>query len=194
MAFPEGPRSKWRVATGLATGLAQVAHQSGDPVGVLAAGPGAIEVSPRTRRGVVNEIAGALSRVLPGGPGVLGEALRRRALPSRLVILSDFLDDDAPWLRAATTQVLRGGEVTAIQVVAREELAPAGDTFTAVDPELPGLRRPFGDAERSGYQRRFAAWRQDVAARWRGAGAQWREVVTDEPVARAIRRIVREGA
>src|SRR6185436_6724620 len=91
MDFPSGDNSKWHVAARLATALAQVAHQSGDPVGLRLGGwadrrIGGSDIEPRTRRGVVDEIAQSLGNVAPGGQSTLGAALARRRLPSRVVI------------------------------------------------------------------------------------------------------------
>lgn len=199
MDFPAGSAerraaSKWRVAGQLATALAQVAHQSGDPIGLIVPGAGGANggervVPPRTRRGIVTEIADAIGSVQPG-PSRLAATLTRTRLPSRVVLISDFLDDDGEMLRAATAHCARGGEVLAIEVIAREELEPPTSPFTALDPENSQLARPFGPAAHDEYRRRFAAWRDETAHRWRAAGPRWIEICTDDPVAAAVRRIV----
>src|SRR5687767_7148918 len=67
MDFPQGQLSKWCFASGLAVGLAQVAHQSGDPVGVLVPGVEGARLPPRTRQGLVSEINALLETVRPAG-------------------------------------------------------------------------------------------------------------------------------
>src|SRR4051795_11963883 len=59
MAFPIATREKWRRAQEIAVGLAAVIHADGDPVGIAVADDigGMRVVPPRTRRGVVGEIA-----------------------------------------------------------------------------------------------------------------------------------------
>lgn len=193
MDFPAGRQSKWHVASRFAIALAQVAHQSGDPVGLIIAGDDGPLVPPRTRRGVVSEIASALDRTMPRGRSTLSTCLTRTELPSRVVLLSDFLDDDPDVLRAATAHQARGGEVLALEVIARGELEPSTSPFTAVDPEDAAIARPFAPAAAADYRGRFAEWRSATARRWRAAGARWIEIVTDEPVARAARRVVAPG-
>lgn len=186
MDFPAGERSKWRIAGQVATALAQVAHQSGDPIGLIVAGR---VVPPRTRRGIVSEIAEAIGSTVPAASR-LGATLTRTRLPSRVVLISDFLDDDPETLRAATAHHARGGEVLAIEVIAREELEPQLSPFTALDPEDTQVARPFAPVAHDDYRRRFSSWREATARRWRAAGPRWIEVVTDQPVASAVRRIV----
>src|SRR5258708_6715234 len=84
----------------------------------------------------------------------------------RVVMLSDFLDGDVALLRRMGTHIARGGEACAVRIIAREELDPPRRTFTAVDPEAPGVRRPFDPASRDVYRARFAAWGAELAARW----------------------------
>ena len=190
MDFPAGPGSKWGVASQLALALAQVAYQSRDPIGVIVAGAGGPVVPSRTRRGIVSDIADALGRARPGGDSGLGARLRRAPLPSRVVIVSDFLDDDPEILRAATSHQARGGEVLALEVIARAELDPPWSSFMAVDPENARIARPFAATAVADYRRAFADWRSATANRWRAAGARWIELTTDEPVSRAVRRVV----
>src|SRR5262249_42564315 len=59
MAYPVATRAKWSRAREIAIGLAAVAHAAGDPVGVAIHDDLAnLQVlPPRTRRGVVGEIA-----------------------------------------------------------------------------------------------------------------------------------------
>ncbi|GLC25866.1 DUF58 domain-containing protein [Roseisolibacter agri] len=201
MAFPEGTdagtrHAKWRTACALAVGLAAVAHAAGDPVGLAIAGSDGVRtLPPRSRRGVVHELARALDAVAPAGSGALAPLLARVPASSRLVLISDYLGDDADALRqAAGAHAARGGDVHALHVVAAEELAPPRDLALAVDPEDPRLRRPFDAAARTAYVARFAEWRAGLARAWREVGATYALVATDEPPARAVRRIVRGDA
>ena len=190
MDFPAGGASKWHMAANLAVGLAQVAHQSGDPVGVVIPGRKGATLPLRTREGVVSEIAAALERVAPAGSPSTGEEIARRRLPSRVVLLSDFLDEDSTSLSGIARHVGQGGEAHALRIVAKEEMDPPNEIFSAVDPERPGVSRLFGPDVRLDYRRRFAEWGAEVAGRWRSAGAKWYDVVTDEPLLHGIRRVV----
>jgi uncharacterized protein (DUF58 family) len=200
MAFPDTAparaHAKWDAACALAVGLAGVAHAAGDPVGLgIAGGEGDARVRtlpPRSRRGVVHEIARALDDVTPGGAAALAPLVTRAPSGGRLVIVSDFLDADADALRqAAAAHAARGGDVHALHLVAPEELAPPRDLALAVDPEDERVRRPFDAAARAAYLTRFAEWRATLARSWREAGAAYALVPSDEPAARVVRRIVR---
>lgn len=194
MAWPERSLGKWVRAREMAVGLAAVAHGSADPVGlVVPARKGVVRLPPRTRRGVVAEVATALGSVMPGGGGGLAPELVRIA-SGRVVLISDFLGDADALLRAAAVRVAAGHEVHAVHVVAREELEPTRTSVLATDPEDPELQRPLTTASRDGYISAFAAWRQELADAWRASGAGYTMVTTDEAAAGAVRRVVGRGA
>ncbi len=199
MAFPEaGPArwAKWRQACALAVGLAAVAHGAGDPVGVaVAAADGPRVLPPRSRRGVVHELAALLGATGPAGAAPLAPAVTRVPGGCRLVLVSDFLGDDADALRgAAAAHAAAGGDVHAVHVVAAAELDVPRGVQVAEDPEDARVRRPLDPAGRAAYARAFAAWRADLARAWRDAGAAYALVRDDEPPARAVRRVVRGDA
>jgi len=199
MAFPAPTLDKWRAALALALGLSAVAHAAGDPVALAVAAPTtAVRLPPRTRRGVVADVAASLSGVVPGASPSLVDALPdpRPGGGGRLVVISDFLGvptdaGDASLLARAAVAVAAGTEVVAVHVVAREELDPSGPAIVATDPEDPSIRRPLLPAVRATYVAAFAAWRDAVRADWQRAGASYVMVVTDESVERAVRRIAR---
>jgi uncharacterized protein (DUF58 family) len=180
MAFPEGGHArhaKWRTACGLAVGLAAAAHGAGDPVGLAVgggSGAGARALPARSRRGVVLELARALDAITPAGPAALAPLLARLPASARVVVVSDFLGEDADAVRqAAGAHAARGGDVHALHVVAAEELAPPRDLALAVDPEDERVRRPFDAAARAEYLARYAEWRASLARAWRRAGASF---------------------
>ncbi|HEX5830634.1 MAG TPA: DUF58 domain-containing protein [Gemmatimonadaceae bacterium] len=197
MAWPVETREKWVQACRLAVGLAAVAHAGGDPVGLLVpTAHGVARVAPRTRRGVVQEVAAALDAVRPEGNPALADALTGVAPAARVVVVSDFLGDAPALLRAARECAAAGAEVHAVHVVADAELAPSPVAVLAVDPESAATRRPLTTATRDGYLRAFAEWREALARDWLGAGAGYTLVTTGEPADRAVRRVtgpVREG-
>ena len=189
MAFPVATREKWRRAQEIAIGLAAVAHADGDPVGVaVAVDDGDLRiVPPRTRRGVVGEIA----RVVESAdPDSLGETARllRATRTKRIAIITDLLGDE-DLLTAARVHIAGGGEVHVVHIVAKEEIDPPRRTMLAADPERPELQRLLMEATRRDYEESFGRWRADTARDWRSAGASYTEVVTDEPASRAVRRI-----
>jgi uncharacterized protein (DUF58 family) len=192
MAFPAETLGKWRCAVELAVGLTAVAHASGDPVGLVvprADAPRALRLEPRSRRGVVTEIAQGLGALRPAGSPALAEALAGPAAGARVVVVSDFLGDEEPLWRAARERIAAGGEVHALHVVAAEELEPAPRAVLAVDPERRDVRRPLTAASREAYLAAFAGWRDELARRWRAAGASFTLVRTDEPAEQVVRRV-----
>jgi uncharacterized protein (DUF58 family) len=190
MAFPAPTLDKWTQAKRLCVGLAAVAHASGDPVGLLlAAGDATRRLEPRTRAGVIGDIARTLDAATPAGNATLAGVVAASA--PRCVVISDCLGDFAEWRSALARHVVRGGEAVVVHVVARRELAPGPAARLAVDPEDPQLQRPLFDATRDGYRAAFDAFRADVARTLRADGVLYAEVVDDEPTEAAVRRIAR---
>jgi len=195
MAFPVASNAKWHQAQRIAIGLAAVVHADGDPIGVAVRGDdgGMRVLPPRTRRGIVHEIARVIEAIEPEDTDALAPTLA--ALRSaRIAIVTDLLGDAEELLRAASVHVVAGGEVHLVHVVAREELDPPKRAILAADPEAPTLQRLLADSTRRGYLEAFGEWRASMAQRWRAAGASYVEVVADEDVAHAVRRVVEPPA
>jgi uncharacterized protein (DUF58 family) len=192
MAYPVATRAKWQLAQAVTIGLAAVAHAAGDPVGLLVAGSNADSraLPPRTRRGVVDELARAIADVEPAGSPRIAP-LARAARSARVAVISDMLGDADDLIRVVSAHAAAGGEAHVVHVVAREEIDPPRRTLLAVDPEERSVERLLTDATRRDYERAFAAWRAEIARQFRGAGASYTLVVTDEPAAHAVRRIAR---
>ncbi|HWZ57803.1 MAG TPA: DUF58 domain-containing protein [Gemmatimonadaceae bacterium] len=200
LAYPLPGLGKWVQAEMMVVGLAAIAHAAGDPVGAVVASPdGPWVVPPRTRRSVIAEIGSALARRAPGGNPALAPAVARaRGLlrqGGRLVIISDFLGegpDDGIVLAGAGAEVVSAGaDCVAVHIAAAEELDPPWKRALVADPERLDVRRPLVGATRAAYLARFAAWREELARAWRGAGATYALVVTDDRPARAVCRIAR---
>ena len=190
MAFPEGSLGKWRTACDIAIGLAAVAHASRDPVGlVIVSGNGVRQLPPRTRRGVVGELARALDTGAPGGSAPIANVLSGMRSRIRIAILSDFLGDADDVRRRAGEVAAAGGEVHAIHVVADEEIDPPARSMLAVDPEDATISRPFVAESRAAYLERFAAWRTELAGSWRGEGLSYTLARVSEPASRVVRRV-----
>jgi len=190
MAFPPRSLGKWKAACDIAIGLAAVAHTSRDPVGlIIVGGDGMRQLPPRTRRGIVGEIARALDSVGPKGSAPLAAALGGTRSRNRIAIVSDFLGDADDLRRRAGEVAAAGGEVHAIHVVAAEELEPRSASILAVDPEDASISRPFVAESRAAYLEGFAAWRNELAATWRAQGLTYTLAVTSEPASRVVRRV-----
>jgi uncharacterized protein (DUF58 family) len=190
MAFPLRTLGKWRMACDVAIGLAAIAHASRDPVGlVIASGDHMRQLPPRTRRGIVGELARALDATTPAGRVAVAPALRTMRSRMRVAIVSDFLGDADDVRRRAGEVAAAGGEVHAVHVVADEELDPPTRSMLAVDPEDVTISRPFVAESRAAYLERFAEWRRQLAASWRAEGLSYTLAVTSEPASRVVRRV-----
>jgi uncharacterized protein (DUF58 family) len=195
MAYPAPGLDKWVQACQMVVGLAAVAHGSGDPVGmVVATADATVTVLPRTRRGIIAEMAVALASVTPEGARPLTAAMTVArpllARRGRLVVVSDFLGDtDDAAMATAGELVASGGECQAVHIAAREELDPPWRQALVADPEQPALRRPLVGATRAAYLAHFDAWREELARAWRAVGSAYALVPTDEVSVRAVRRI-----
>ena len=184
-----GPRSKWLAAKEVAVACAAVAHAGGDPVGLtIAAEHGLARLSPRTRRGVVAEIARTLDATVPAGSGSLANAFI--GAPARVMLITDCLGGLDALRRVARAHVAAGGEVHVVHVVSRAELDPPRAAMLATDPEDPSTARPLTDATRAAYRAAFDAWRGEVARGWRDDGVAYNEIVDDEAVDVLVRRLV----
>ncbi|HRN54741.1 MAG TPA: DUF58 domain-containing protein [Gemmatimonadaceae bacterium] len=187
MAFPEREPNKWTQAKRLAVGLAAVAHASGDPV--VVSGDGLRRLEPRTRAGVIADIARTLDAVRPSAAPGLADAVTNAA--PRLAVLTDCLGDFDALRRALARHIARGGEAWLVHIVARAELEPGDAAMLATDPEDPARQRPLFAATREGYLENFAAFRAEVARALRADGVQYVEVRDDEASDAAVRRIAR---
>ncbi len=195
MAFPAQGTGKWQHACRIAVGLAGVSHSDGDPVGsIVAAAGGYVRAEPRSRRGVVDEVARLVDSVHCGGGRELAPAIAMAGGCPRLVVISDLLGDLPATLAAIRTHIAGGGEVHVVHVVAVEELQPPRSVLMAVDPENPAVRRPLVDAARDAYVTAFARWRSETAMACRASGAAYVETVADEEPDRAVRRIAAGSA
>jgi uncharacterized protein (DUF58 family) len=194
MAYPADgrTRSKWDLARQLAMGLVAVAHAAADPVGLLvAAAAKPVRLSPRTRRGTVADAARTLAGVRTGGGEPRLASLLATVSPrSRIVVLSDALSDLDALLKTAASLVIGGAIVDFVHVVARAELEPPPGVHLARDPASHAYDAVMPARGRTSYTQNFAAFRADVAARWRAIGAGYREVCTDEDAARAVRAVI----
>jgi len=190
MAFPERSLAKWRAACDIAIGLAAVAHTSRDPVGmVVVSASGMRQLPSRTRRGIVGELARALDDIAPGGTLPIAPAMSGMQVRIRVAVISDFLGDAADVRRRAGEIAAAGGEVHAVHVVADAELDPPRRSVLAVDPEDASLARPFFAESRAAYLERFAAWRSELSASWRGEGLSYTLARVSEPAEWVVRRV-----
>ncbi|MFT3691488.1 DUF58 domain-containing protein [Paenirhodobacter sp.] len=193
MAWPEATRAKWRQARRLALGLAAVAQQGGDPVGLmLVTGSGDVaQVPAGTHALALRRIARQAAEALPQGRVRLAGALAQ-CRARRLVVIGDFLDDDADnaaLIRGAAQFCAQGREVLAVQVLDDAELNPPRGLSVLRDLHDPGLMRSLDGAARRQYLENLNGWRRSLAQQWRGAGARFLTLRSGADAAAAVRRI-----
>ncbi len=195
MDFPRdsagtAPAGKWSLAKRLTIALAAIAHGSADPVGVIvASAAGVRRLEPRTRRGVVAEIARTLDAAAPGGSAPLAPLIASSS--ARCVVLTDCLGDVDALRAALARHRARGGESHLLHLIARAELEPPAAPAMATDPEDASCERPLVEATREEYAIRFAAFRAEVARTMRADGVTYHEVLDDTAPEVLVRRIVR---
>ena len=189
MAFPSISDGKWWCARQLAVGCAAVAHGGADPVGLAVASvTGIMRLQPRTRRGVIGEIARTIDAIEPGGSTSLASAFI--GAPLRVLVLTDCLGDLDGLRRAARAHVATGAEVHVAHIVSHAELEPVHRAMLATDPEDALVARPLTDGNRLAYRAAFDAWRDQVARAWRDDGVAYQEVLDSEAMDVAVRRVV----
>ncbi|HUR91520.1 MAG TPA: DUF58 domain-containing protein [Gemmatimonadaceae bacterium] len=191
MAFPAGTHDKYARACRIATGLASIAYNSGDPVGVVVAtASGMVSFPPRSRAGVIAEIARTLASTRPAGAASVAAALGLAArFARRIILVSDMLGDLDETLTVARAERARAVELYAVHVVGADEIDPPRSALVE-DPEEPSVRRTLSDSSRAEYARRFGAWRTAVASSWLAVGVSYHESITGRPLLTDLRRIV----
>ncbi len=192
MAFPERTHAKWKQAASAAVGLASVARNGGDPVGLVLPGEeGGVQLRPGTRLSVLQEMIRAVADRVPAGSAPLAAAVSGISRSAgRIVIISDFLGDTDDLVAAAARCALSGCEVHALHIVAAEELSPSGSFQLVRDPEDKSIRRPLSEGTLDQYLEGFARWRDEVARDLANAGVHYTmSVAGEEPAAHLVRRI-----
>jgi uncharacterized protein (DUF58 family) len=191
MAFPDSTHDKWRTASALAVALTSVAQRAGDPVGLLVPrGNGLTRIEATTRRDLPQQIAATLGAITPAGAAPLATATATLPGRVRLVILSDFLGDEAELRARCAVQVSAGGEVVAAHLVSRAELELPADLAFVRDPEAPAVERAVDGAARNAYASTFARWRDELKGRWTAMGASYVCLTAEDDVARSARAVV----
>jgi len=196
--------TKLRYAALLAAALGHLLRRAGDRPGLVITGGGeggpATFLPPRSGREPWHAFLHALSGLEPGRASPLGPLLEEVAdgMPAggRVVILSDFLEDDEGEAVVRTAGLLRarGDEVTAIRILTPEELGEAqGEDALYTDPEDPERRIPGAPARDEGYRTRLWAYYGKLARGLAERGVDWYEVRTTDPLVPVLRSWLRES-
>jgi len=139
-----------------------------------------------------------LSAVAASGTANLNQALRRGALEARqagvAVVLSDFLDP-AGYEPGLGALIARGFQVSAVQILAPDELAPTtyGD-LRLVDSETGGLQEvTFGRYRLKAYQQTVQNFIQRLREFCQPRGIHFFSVSSDTPLETLLLKQLREA-
>lgn len=196
MDFPqagEADQHKLLYAKRIVAGLAYVSLTSGDRLALTAVnGRGAATFGPVRGRPRGIALLRFIGEIAAAGVTDLDEALGDYALrarrPGMALIVSDMFSRDGAYLNGLTALLSRGHEVAFIHVLAPEEVQPlvAGD-LSLVDVETELQQEVTVDgAMLAVYQRRLAAWRDEIRDECLRRGAHYFPLVTDAPWERLI--------
>ena len=196
MDFPqagEADQHKLLYAKRIVAGLAYVSLTSGDRLALTAVnGRGAATFGPVRGRARGIALLRFIGEIAAAGVTDLDEALGDYALrarrPGMALIVSDMFSRDGAYLDGLTALLSRGHEVAFIHVLAPEEVQPlvAGD-LSLVDVETELQQEVTVDgAMLAVYQRRLAAWRDEIRDECLRRGAHYFPLVTDAPWERLI--------
>lgn len=186
------PLSKLRFAVILAAVLGRLARDTGDLPGLAisggAGGGPAQLLAPRAGRESWHAFLHLLTHLETGKAGPLAPTLSRVGGMSRrggrVVILSDFLEDDdgeALWTEAGHLRA-RGDEVTAIRILTPDELGEGERSDGLyVDPERSDLAVPGSPRGDAGYRERLGEYYRRLARHLEGRGVTWWEARTTDP-------------
>jgi uncharacterized protein (DUF58 family) len=201
--LPELGASKAGAAVTLAATVAYWLHLQGEPVGLsVIAGAGVASgwLPPRGGRAQLQQIFLTLARARPEGRASLGPALitvasrvRRR---SKVIVISDAMEEPESWLPALTALGRRGGavggtdlrfvhvwdpqELTLAMPDAVKVYSPEGGDDVVIDPA----------AERAAFVEVADAFLAEVRAGVTRAGGQYVAAPTSEALDRVVRRLV----
>jgi uncharacterized protein (DUF58 family) len=188
-----GMYGKGRCARQVGAAFALLAVRRGDPVTVLGVDGPALTVHGRLF-GLAHP-ALAVERAFAGLPEVgqarLFEALAGQlpfaSMGAHLVVVSDLYGEVERARAAFARSTSRGAALTVLHVLAAEERSlPAGQAGLR-DVETGEEAAVGGDAGAE-YERRVAAWRQELERTATGFGGEWHDADTAEPVGLMLRR------
>lgn len=196
MDFPpegEPDQHKLLYAKRIAAGLAYISLTSGDRLALTAVNDrGRATFGPARGPGQAIALLRFLGEITAAGitdlDAALGDYALRARRPGLTLIVSDMFSRDGAYLDGLHALLNRGHEVVLIHVLAPEEAQPlvTGD-LSLVDVETETQQEVTVDGAMLGiYQRRLAAWRDEMRDECRRRGAHYFPLVTDAPWERLI--------
>lgn len=182
----------------LLAGLAHVAQQQGDAVGLYVLSASDLRtVPPRADAGQLPRLYHALSSTaaagtLPTDAPTAGPLLSRQG-NTLTVVVSDFYDlaPQSALERLLTQLRATGGDVLALHLLAPNELTldyPAAATLEDLET---GQRLQLDPAQRPAYLAQLREWLRQTEQLLRGHGLDYYSLRTDEPPGPALRGVLR---
>jgi len=194
--------SKLRYAALVAAALGYLFRRVGDRPGLAVSGGWGDRADaflpPRAGSEAWRTILHRLTELQAGGRGSLAATLEQvgERVPrgGRLVILSDFLEDDRGREVAEMAGRLRarGDEVVAVRILTPLELGETdAEEALYTDPENPERTRPGTPSRDPGYRHRLHTYYDELRQTLAERGVMWREARTSEGLVPLIRSWVR---
>lgn len=177
---------KWPAATLLAGTVSYVLSMQGDAISVTIAGGNSPSVEPRRGRMHLHDVMDVLDSATPSGEGSVVGALERSfpmmRRPGLVVLISDFLSEDAEPLRLGLRRIRKQGhDAFVLHVVSKSELnlTSIGPTLY-VDPETGVQIETVPEEVRSVYRRNLDRHLNMVAGTCRALDFDHLLVVAEE--------------
>jgi uncharacterized protein (DUF58 family) len=182
----------------LLAGLAHVARQQGDAVGLYVLQEGGLRtVPPREDAGQLARLFHALGSttatgVLPTDAATAAPLLSRQG-NTLTVVVSDFYDlEPQSALERLLTQLrAAGGDVLALHLLAPNELMLDYPAAAVLEDLETGQRVQLDPAQRPAYQQQLQTWLRSTEQGIRGHSIDYHRLLTDEPPAAALRLVLR---
>ena len=196
MGYGSGPVTKMEYARFLAASLAYLAVHQRDPAGLVVFDEEVrVFVPPSLRHGQLPTLLAALEHAQPSRRTDVERALngaarlvRRRGL---VAVVSDFYDPPEHILRALAPLTGRGHDLVLFHVLDPSEMAPRFDDPVRLEDVETGERLEAGPLEEQEYRRRLAAHVDELRRRAGEARADYRLVVTSQPLDAVLREYLR---
>ena len=196
MGHGAAPVTKLEYARFLAASLAYLALHQHDPAGV-----GVFDeevrafVPPSLKHGQLSALLRTLEQATAGGRTDMERALvgaarlaRRRGM---VAVISDFYEPPERVFRALRPLSGRGHDLVLFHVLDPSEMAPRLEEPVRLEDVETGERVEAGPSQEQEYRRRLAAHVDELRRRAGAAGADYRLVVTAQPLDAVLREYLR---
>lgn len=194
MEYTSGPPKKMDYARFIAATLFYMAirHQR-DAAGVIVFDDELREyIRPSTRQGQLARLFGALEAAEPRARTDFGKPLQhfQQMLHRRgiAIVISDFYEDPATIVRLIEPLRYGGHEVVLFHILDPQEIQPAmKQTALLLDMETGQRMEVTPEYMKTTYRERMAAHIEQLGAKTRSAGMEYRLLSTDQPLDEALR-------